>query len=156
MILDDLQWSDPSTLDLVSFLVRRPGAGGLLLVGAYRQADARPEVVAGLAELVMSAELVPLQGLSRGRGDGLVAAIAGTDAAARWGGTVHARSGGHPFFARELCRALAAGEDPTTVPPAVRDVIRRRLASVSDRMRVAGRRGRGGRLERHAGPARAT
>ena len=132
VILDDLQWSDPSTLDLVSFLVRRPGAGGLLLVGAYRQAAARPEVVSGLAELVMSAELVPLQSLSEAEVSGLVASIAGTDAAARWGGTVHARSAGHPFFARELCRALAAGEDPTTVPPAVRDVIRYRLASVSD------------------------
>ena len=30
---------------------------------------------------------------------------------------MHGRSGGHPFFARELCRALAAGEDPTASLP---------------------------------------
>ncbi len=132
VVLDDLHWSDPSTLDLVRFLVRRPGRSRLLLVGAYRPSDAGPEVAAVLAELAMSAELVPLQGLTEDDVTALVDAVAGSEAAARWGGAVHARSGGHPFFARELCRALANGEDPDSVPAAVRGVIRRRLDSVSE------------------------
>ena len=94
----------------------------------------------------MSAELVPLQGLTEVDVTALVDAVAGAEAAARWGGAVHRRSGGHPFFARELCRSLAAGDDPDSVPAAVRDVIRRRLDSVSDGVRVAGRRGRDRRL----------
>ena len=128
VILDDLHWSDPSTLELVRFLARRPGPGGLLLVGAYRPAEVGPDVASELAELAVSAELVPLQSLGPAEVTELVGAIAGADAAAEWGEVVHARSGGHPFFARELCRSLAAGENPESVPPVVRDVVRRRLA----------------------------
>ena len=66
----------------------------------------------------------------------LVGTVAGDEAAQQWGQVVHSRSGGHPFFARELCRAVAAGEDPHTVPAVVRDVVRRRLASVSPECRA--------------------
>jgi hypothetical protein len=128
VVLDDLQWSDPSTLDLVRFLARRPATGQLLLVGAYRPAESPPAVAATLAELAMSAELVPLQSLGPVEVTALVEAIAGPAAASQWGPTVHARSGGHPFLVRELCRGLVAGEEPGSVPPAVRDLVRRRLA----------------------------
>ena len=131
VVLDDLQWGDPSSLDLMRFLARRPGLGRVLLVGGYRPEEAAPEVGAVLAELALSAELVPLASLGEAEVTALVSAVAGADAASRWGTTVHRRSGGHPFFARELCRALAAGEDPGSVPPAVRAVVRRSLAALS-------------------------
>lgn len=40
LVLEDLHWSDPSTLDLVALLARRPEPARLLLVGTYRQTDA--------------------------------------------------------------------------------------------------------------------
>lgn len=40
LILEDLHWVDPSTLDLVSALGRRRGTAKLLLLGTYRPADA--------------------------------------------------------------------------------------------------------------------
>ena len=39
--LEDLHWSDPSSLALVSFLAGRPGPARLLLVASFRPADAR-------------------------------------------------------------------------------------------------------------------
>jgi hypothetical protein len=44
---------------------------------------------------------------------------------------VHERSGGHPFYARELCQLFATAGTVTDVPVAVRDVIGRRLARLS-------------------------
>lgn len=37
--LDDLQWSDPSTLDLIAWLARRRTPARLLLIGSYRPTD---------------------------------------------------------------------------------------------------------------------
>jgi DNA-binding winged helix-turn-helix (wHTH) protein len=39
LILEDLHWVDPSTLDFISALARRRGPAKLLLVGTYRPAD---------------------------------------------------------------------------------------------------------------------
>ena len=78
----------------------------------------------------MTAELVPLQGLTAAEVADLVRVVPGTPPG-RWGAVVHGRSGGHPFFARELCRAARGGGDPTDVPAAVREVDRRRLARLS-------------------------
>jgi len=39
LLLEDLQWSDPSTLDLLSYLARRREPARLLVIGTYRPAD---------------------------------------------------------------------------------------------------------------------
>lgn len=41
LTLEDLHWSDYSTLDLLSWLARRPGAARLMIIGTFRPADAR-------------------------------------------------------------------------------------------------------------------
>jgi predicted ATPase len=38
-VLEDLHWSDPSTLDLVAYLARRRDPARLLLIGTYRPVD---------------------------------------------------------------------------------------------------------------------
>ena len=40
IVLDDLQWSDPSSLDLLAYVARRSDAARLMLVGLYRPAEA--------------------------------------------------------------------------------------------------------------------
>ncbi|WP_328463321.1 ATP-binding protein [Actinoplanes sp. NBC_00393] len=131
VLLDDLQWADRSTVDLIRFLAHRPRTGGVVLVGAYRQGEARDVVAVALSELSNAAELVPLRGLPAGDVTDLVRTIAGDAAAAEWAGPVYERSGGHPFFAGELCRLLTADGDDAwraAVPVAVREAIGRRLA----------------------------
>ena len=39
LVLEDLHWSDFSTLDLISYLARRGRAAHLMLVGTYRPAE---------------------------------------------------------------------------------------------------------------------
>jgi DNA-binding winged helix-turn-helix (wHTH) protein/tetratricopeptide (TPR) repeat protein len=39
LVLEDLQWSDNSTVDLIGHLARRPGLARLLIVGTYRPAE---------------------------------------------------------------------------------------------------------------------
>jgi serine/threonine protein kinase/DNA-binding SARP family transcriptional activator/pimeloyl-ACP methyl ester carboxylesterase/predicted ATPase len=41
LLLEDLHWADPSTLDLISWLGRRSEPARLFLIGTYRPADAR-------------------------------------------------------------------------------------------------------------------
>jgi len=39
LFLEDLHWTDYSTLDLISYLARRPGSARLIVVGTYRPVD---------------------------------------------------------------------------------------------------------------------
>jgi predicted ATPase len=39
LVLEDLHWSDPSTVDFISTLARRRGSGKLMLIGTYRPVD---------------------------------------------------------------------------------------------------------------------
>jgi hypothetical protein len=134
VILDDLQWADASSVDLLRFLVRQPAirehaaSGGLLLVGAYRPDEPPPALAAALADLAAAAELVSLRGLAPAEVTDMVRTLAGDTAASRWAPLVHERSGGHPLFARELCHLLEANGTADGVPVAVRDAIGRRLA----------------------------
>jgi tetratricopeptide (TPR) repeat protein len=156
VVLDDLQWADRSSVELLQFLARHSRPGALVQVGAYRPGERHADVAPSLAELATAAELVVLRGLSPAEVADLVAAVAGGPVADRWATLVHERSGGHPFFARELCRLLSAGPESTAgqvaaagpaaagsagaggaapidaaaadvVPAAVRDAIERRL-----------------------------
>lgn len=127
VILDDLHWADESTVDLFAFVARQARRGDLLLVGAHRPYDPAPAVAGRLADLAPVAELVPLRGLSVGEVADLVRAVNPAADPDRWAGALHERSGGHPFYTRELCYLLD-GEVLTDVPAAVREVIGRRLA----------------------------
>jgi AAA ATPase domain len=131
IIVDDLQWSDPSTLDLLRFLTGQSDPGGLLLVGAYRPDELPTGTAERVAALASAGQSLALPGLTAGEVGELVAAVAGVPAAARWAALVHSRSGGHPFYARELSQLVAAGARPDGVPVAVREVITRRVSRLS-------------------------
>lgn len=131
VVLDDLQWSDPSSLDLLRFLTGVTHTAPLLVVGAYRDDELDGVVGAAMASLLTAAEPVVLGGLSQAEVGQLVVGLAGEQVATRWAQAVYQRSGGHPLFARELSHALGSGEAVATVPAAVREIIARRLARVS-------------------------
>jgi hypothetical protein len=130
VVLDDLQWADRSTMDLLRFVTRHVEPGGLLLVGAYRPHEPRAGVAEVLADLATAGELVALRGLSRDEVADLVSTTFGPTAR-EWAQAIHERSGGHPFFARELGHLLGTGDAAGEVPAAIRDVIGRRLARLS-------------------------
>ena len=131
VILDDLHRADRSSVDLLTFLAHQGQPGQLMLVGAYRADELTREIAPSLADLACAAELVPLPGLTAAEVAELVHALAGVAVEEHWARLVHERSGGHPFYARELCRLLVATGSATDVPAAVREVIRRRLTRLS-------------------------
>jgi predicted ATPase len=107
--LDDLQWSDHATLELIDMLVRRQLPARLLIVGAYRSAEViAPDhpllVLKQDLQLRGHCEEIALEPLS----EAAVAVYFSARFAAS-GGTlepsldvlphlVHARTGGHPLF----------------------------------------------------------
>lgn len=115
LILDDLHWSDPSTLAAIGFLVRRCAAAPVLLLGAYRHNDVPGDHPLHQLEPALRLRLEPLPpeevdrlGIER----------------------LHEKTGGNPLLMVEYARALASGRTDG-MSPTLREV-------VLTRMRAAG------------------
>ncbi len=137
VVVDDLHWADVSTLRLLAFLARQLHDAAALVIGTYRDV----EVAAGdhaarplLAELAGQAELVQLTGLTVDEVGQLIEKVCGERPQPPLIQAVHDRTAGNPFFAQQIARLLASQGTPldralvTGVPPAVGDVLARRLA----------------------------
>lgn len=124
VVFDDLHWADEDTLALLTTLAASP----VLVVGTYRPTEVAPPLAEALARAARTEPTrIELGGLTEPEVAELVAAVTRRVAPAR---EIHARSGGNPFFVRELTRLWEAEGDAAlnTVPPGVRDVIRHRLS----------------------------
>ena len=159
VVLDDLQWADESSLRLLGFLARTLAASRVLLLGAYRDNEASAGADSSSAGTAQQLALV-------GLGAADVEAMVGTWPARRPGpkpspaviAQLWQRSGGNPFFVRELTRLLVAqgawhGADPD--PGQRRRDVAAPAGPALHRLRAAARVG-GGRRSRHRPrPARA-
>ena len=123
VVLDDLQWADDSSLALARHFGRGPSSGALLLVLVYRDVDV--DTRSALWGLV--ADLAGDKRCHRMSVVGLSAAEIGELTGREDAEHLRERSGGNPF----LVTALVAytGEGP---PPAVADVVERRVQQLSD------------------------
>jgi tetratricopeptide (TPR) repeat protein len=132
VVLDDLQWADESTVALLRFVARPYRPVPLVVVGAYRHDEVGADTARALAALAEHGEPVQLRGLSRDEVFEMVTHAAGGVAAERWAAEVHRRTGGHPFFARQLTELLT---DPTrpagAVPTAAHGLVARRVERLS-------------------------
>ena len=142
VVIDDLHWADVSSLRLLVFLARQLHDAAALVIGTYRDV----EVAAGdhparplLAELAGQAELIRLTGLTADEVGQLIEKVCGERPQAPLIQAVHDRTAGNPFFAQQIARLLAAQGAPldralvTGIPPAVGDVLARRLARLPGR-----------------------
>jgi DNA-binding CsgD family transcriptional regulator len=143
LCLDDLHWADPPTLQALLHLARRLDAAPILVLATHRStaSELGQPLLDALAEL--SRERLRLRialgALSHTESDEFVAMLAGDVSTAEDNlAAIHARTGGNPFFTRELVRHLrdqgvdlaqgaALGSD-WGVPESVHQVIGRRLA----------------------------
>ncbi|MGC4875844.1 BTAD domain-containing putative transcriptional regulator [Micromonospora sp. DT43] len=135
LVLDDLHRADGDTLDLLTALLTGPqqATGPILVLGTYRATEISPELTAALARAAgLEPVRVYLGGLSSEATGELARALAGTELDPPTVGLIHHRSGGNPFFVRELVQLYAGAGDAAlaAVPPGVRDVIRHRLAQL--------------------------
>ena len=128
LVLDDLHLADRNTLALLARVARGAAGERLLVVGAYRDADAVGTPLLGaIAELRRDCDVerVPVDGLSV---DEVAALLDGAADPRR----IHDRTDGNPFFVRELVRHLAERRDGVEeVPESVSDVVLARVSRLS-------------------------
>jgi DNA-binding SARP family transcriptional activator len=134
LVLDDLHAADHGTLTVLSHLVRAPFAERVAFVIAYREPDVSDHpLAAALADLRRECEVVRLRldGLGEQEVAALVAETAGASVAAH-ASSIRERTGGNPFFVRELARnAVEAGADEielAAVPEGVAELVAVRVA----------------------------
>ena len=129
LVLDDLHWADESSLRLLEFVVRAPPMTGIGLIGAYRHDELSPSTRQRLIDLASFAEHVPVEGLDVGSVQKLITDLTGDDVGEAAAAEIHRRTGGHPFFVRELALlGHHAGASDEQVPVAVREAIDRRIS----------------------------
>ena len=114
LFLDDLQWLDAATLDLLQDLLTRPDVRHLMLIGAYRDnevSSAHPlmrklEVIRRAGAIVQEIILAPLAGEDLGQliADSLHCE---PERATPLAHLVHEKTAGNPFFAIQFISALA-------------------------------------------------
>ncbi|MEV7630007.1 BTAD domain-containing putative transcriptional regulator [Actinoplanes sp. NPDC089786] len=126
VVVEDLHAADPGTTALIEHLVDPPLAAPILLVATYRSTDPPDALLSRLAQA--SPLRLTLTGLSRPDTRALLRSTPARDLPAATARLIHERSGGNPFYVRELARL--ADTDADAVPPNVRDVIRHRLAQL--------------------------
>jgi DNA-binding CsgD family transcriptional regulator len=141
-VLDDLHAADKPTLLLLHHLARRLAGAPLLILGTYRTVDVEHpqplrDILADLSReaLYRSVQLSPLaaEGVAA-----MVEGMVGAPVAASVADVIRHKTGGNPFFVREIVRHLQTEgrdlADPHTatggwgIPEGIRHVIGARLA----------------------------
>src|SRR5262245_7470483 len=151
--LEDLHWSDPSTVDWLAYIARRPGPARIAILGSYRPGEA---LTRGHAIEALKDELkirghcreIALPGLDASAvGEYLAHRLAGHEGLTELAGLIHQRTDGNPLFvvnvAEDLIRrgvlvqrgrwVVENGSGPValTIPEDVRRMIGHELDRVS-------------------------
>jgi DNA-binding CsgD family transcriptional regulator len=138
--IDDLQWLDAASTDALAFALRRLDESRVLLLLARRCADgAQPsEIEQALAD--ENVRRLPLRPLSVGALHMLLRDRVHRAFARQTLLRIHERSGGNPFYALELARALGSEVDltqPLPVPQTLEGLVRARLTGLPATTREA-------------------
>ena len=154
-VLENLQWADAASLELLHFVARQAGKEKFLLLCTYNDAerDANPVLRATEQSLVSlgAATVVPLGPLTRAETEEIVRGAFGVDAATvkEFVALLYGWTRGNPFFVEETLKALVesgtlgyqhgrwtgweTGE--FKLPRSVRDAVATRIARLSAQAR---------------------
>lgn len=106
LVIDDLHWVDPSTLDWLIYLVDQLKDAPLLLIGAYRPQHAPAQLTTAVAGWQRQGRLsqLPLPHLTTDEAQTLLTELGTPQEAVEATGWIQ-QSGGNPYFLTELQRA---------------------------------------------------
>ncbi len=126
LVVDDLQWVDPSTLMLIRHVMRTAAPLPVLVVGTIRDGEATAAIDHLLADLTAEGRVttIRLAGLTCPE----VAALLGDDAHAE---AMHELTAGNPLYLRELMKAGVGANQGEPMPTSIVDVICRRAGRLS-------------------------
>ena len=113
LVLEDLHWADPSTIDLIAMLARRSDPARLLVVASYRPLGPEHPLRALLPELRAHAAIteIPVRSLPEmGIVQYLDACFPGNTFSAQLAPLLHQRTDGNPLFFTDVVRDLQARE----------------------------------------------
>ncbi len=134
--IDDAQWLDASSRDVLQFLFRRLVGERLGLLATVRGRDAEMPLAVDAALPPEGVARVVLRPLALGELESVVRSQIDAPLPPPSWRAIHRVSGGNPFFALQIAQAvalkggLAPGEDPP-LPTTVRKAVRERLESLS-------------------------
>jgi len=143
VVLDDLHWADVASLLLLQLVLRSRTAAALMVLGAYRDLDLKRngELAKVMAEIerLPRVRLVALPGLAESECDEMTRALAPQISAPlrHW---IWRESEGTPFFVEALTRHVVerdgggldtSPEESHSMPESLRDLLRRRVQSLS-------------------------
>ncbi|MCV7281822.1 AAA family ATPase [Mycolicibacterium flavescens] len=136
LALDDVQWLDPSSQAVVAFAARRlTGRVGLLLT---ERSEHEGEGAAGWLQLSTTdaAGRVHVGPLSLGGLHALVSARLGRTFPRPTMVRIAEISGGNPFYALELARAIEAGGSQSVLPATLAELMRQRIGRLEPETQV--------------------
>src|SRR5262245_45654364 len=166
LVLDDLHWADMGSLLLLEFVASELRDARILVIGTYRDAEARRQgpLADALAALARLGQSLPIRGLAKPEVAEFVERVCGANPDATLVAALYEATDGNPFFLDEIARLLATERnlprrpDDLPLPDGVRAVIRRRLTLLPQETRralavasVAGREFESRVLERACG-----
>jgi tetratricopeptide (TPR) repeat protein len=146
VVLEDVHWADPASLELLHLVTAELITDPVLVVASYRDVEiasgAALEATLGLLARHPAVTHLRLSGLDEAAVEALVGQTAGVGPAAQDPAALLERTGGNPYFITELLRwssvsagSAGAGGDggrrgEGPLPTGVRDVLRLRLAAL--------------------------
>ena len=153
LMLDDLQWADDDSIQLIRYLVRTMGSAPMLLLISLRPysdsaTGGASKLIADLDRMRVT-QVLRLQRLTPRQSAELLENLLGGPLDGSTVDSLHSRSEGVPFFIEELARAYREAEalqliDQTwtmtklsgpTVPSSIQTLVERRLAQVTPECR---------------------
>jgi hypothetical protein len=133
IILDDVQWADTASLQLLSFVTTSVRTIPCLLLVTGRPAELAPEDLATLSRL---GSTIALGGLAPEAVREILNTIVGADVGSDAVEVVAARSGGNPLFVSELGRLMrSTGRSDVAaaaIPAGIAALVERRLARLRE------------------------
>jgi DNA-binding CsgD family transcriptional regulator/tetratricopeptide (TPR) repeat protein len=141
LLLDDLHWADPASVDLVGSLIRRPPGARVLMAIALRSRQAPPRLAHVLLDARRTGELIHVE--PRPLHEAEVEELLGPDVSPALARQLYDECGGNPFYLDQLARATGAARvdgmeassshraGDVELPPAVAVALASELAELS-------------------------
>jgi anti-anti-sigma factor len=149
MVLDDLHWADPSSLQLLQHLARHVGSMPLLITATYRDVELEPQHPLHDCRRNLSryqhCHQMRLERLGEQEARQLLHSVWEQEAPEEWVRAIFERAGGNPFYLEEVAKDLSdqgavvlqdgawhfAPAVEIKLPARIHDVILRRVARLS-------------------------
>jgi class 3 adenylate cyclase len=128
VLVEDLHWADPTTVDLLGLLATERVPGTMVLITSRDPLD---------APWASSADDVELEPLDENEAAGLVAALTDEGFDPTQGRLIVERGGGIPLFLQELTRSAVNANPGEVLPPRIHEILTARLRAPGIDLRVA-------------------